>query len=64
MDIKDVLKNNFGVRVTNCDKWLIWSIVSKGYVVYEQEKYQRSSKILIETDDFSEALDKLIEEDK
>jgi len=58
MNIEDVLKlPYYDIRITNYDKWLVWSTC---YLVYQQKKYQKYSRRIIETDDFSEALEILI----
>jgi len=58
MNIEDVLKlPHYGIRITNYDKWLVWNTC---YLVYQQKKYQKYSKVIIQTDDFSEALEILI----
>lgn len=60
MTIIDALTNsNFDLRITNSNKWLFWD---KRWIVCIKEYRKKNTKILIETDNESEAINILLKD--
>lgn len=62
MTIEELLKREYGARVTNGHRWLVWQ--NDAWVVYERLAYQKKSRFVIVTDDFKEAVGKLRSDDE
>lgn len=60
MDLMKVLKNeDLNIRITNGNSWLVW--YNDCYCVFYRGYGQKKTRTLIETDNFENALDVLID---
>lgn len=59
----DALKDeNYHLRVTNGNKWMIFDKDNKVWVVYQRSMYARNTKTLIETPLLYLAIDELVKD--
>jgi hypothetical protein len=61
MTIIDALKETTGTRVTCGNRWLVWNDTD-GWLVYEHKPYSRVTTEVIETQNESDAVEKLTED--
>jgi hypothetical protein len=56
LTLEQVLKD-YNTRLSNGDKWLVWSSFGGNlWTVYQRERYAKTTKTLMQTEDLAQAL--------
>lgn len=61
MNPTEFLKANSDARLTYDDRWLVWSIVFKEWIVQQRKRYQKTTRCLYSGESLTTAL-KILEE--